>query len=105
LGYLNAGLAKEVVSKSGKGYRFAVFIKEITGEDRRGQSLGVNLLIIQAEPGIGAHHVKKYVNQLIRDDPELEGAKVESGKSGKLIFAIAMIAVGVILYFYFTWRK
>ncbi len=87
----------------GEAIDFEVFIKDITGGE--GKSFGVNLLIIQAEPGIGDQLVKNYLNRLIRDDPELEGAKIESGCLGKLILWIAMIAIGVILYFYFTGRK
>ena len=105
LGYLNAELAEEIARKSEKGYRFAAFIKDITGGKRKGHSFGVNLLILQAEPGIGDHHVKEHLNQLIRDDPELEGAKVESGCLRKLIFPFAMIVIGVIFYFYLTGRK
>jgi HIRAN domain len=105
LGYLNTKLAEEIVLKSEKGYRFAAFIKDITGKKRKGQSLGVNLLIVQADPGIGDHHVKKYVNQLLRDDPELEGAKVRNGCLGQLVFPIAMMIIGMIRYFHFTGRK
>src|SRR3954462_1757785 len=46
LGYLNSGLASEIASKAKKGYRFGVFIKNITGGRKKGESLGVNLLII-----------------------------------------------------------
>ncbi len=98
LGYLNAALAQEVVSKSGRGYRFAVFIKDITGGRRKGQSLGVNLLIVLAEPGVGDREVKRYVKQLIEEDPELEGAKIKNGCFGKLLILAFLILVGAIIY-------
>jgi hypothetical protein len=62
LGYLNSKLAAEVVSKSKRGYRFVAFVKDITGGKRKGQSLGVNLLIIVAESGIGDSQIKEYLN-------------------------------------------
>jgi hypothetical protein len=98
LGYLNAGLAEEVVWKSGQGYRFATFIKDITGGHRKGESLGVNLLIVQAEPGSGDRAAKKYLKQLIREDPELRGMKLTSGSSGRLILIVLLIAIGAIIY-------
>ena len=49
LGYLNAGLAEEIVRKSANGYRFAAIISDITGGGK-GESFGVNLLIVEAEP-------------------------------------------------------
>ena len=101
LGYLNAGFAEKIVRKSANGYRFAAFINDITGGGK-GQSLGVNLLIIEADPQTDDRQVKKYLNQLIREDPELEGAKLESGCLGRLIFPIAMIVIGVKFYFYVT---
>jgi hypothetical protein len=105
LGYLGADLAEEVVRKSANGYRFATFIKDITGGKRKGQSFGVNLLIVQADPQTDDRQVKKYVNQLIQEDPELAGAKLEGGCSGKLIMIVMMIVVGAILYHFLTGRK
>jgi HIRAN domain len=104
LGYLNAGLAEEIVEKSGRGYTFAVFIKDLTG-GQKGQSVGVNLLIVQAEPGVSVRDVKKYLKKLIRDDPELRGMKLKGGCAGK-IFALAMaLVVGVVIYLVLTRRK
>jgi hypothetical protein len=98
LGYLRAELAAEIVSKAKSGYRFVVFIKDITGNERKGQSLGVNLLVIQAEPGVGDGPVKKYLKHSIGTDPELQGAKIGGGGRGKLIALALIIASGVILY-------
>ena len=35
LGYLRSELAAEIVSKSNHGYRFVVFIKDLTGNERK----------------------------------------------------------------------
>jgi hypothetical protein len=99
LGYLRAELAAEIVSKAKSGYRFVVFIKDITGGNRKGQSLGVNLLVIQAEPGVGDGPVKRYLNQLIKTDPELQGASIGNKGRGSLIVLALMIASGLIIYF------
>jgi hypothetical protein len=98
LGYLNAELASEVVTKSKQGYRFVAFVKDITGGGE-GQSLGVNLLIIVVEPGIGDREVKKYLNQLIQKDPELKGARIKGGYRGMLIAFILVGIFAAILYY------
>jgi HIRAN domain len=105
LGYLNANLADEIVSKSKKGYRFVTVIKAITGGQRRGMSFGVNLLIVEAEPKADEGQVKRYLKQMIRDDPELKGAKVTGGSSGKFVMTVLVIVAGLILYVYLAGRK
>jgi HIRAN domain len=113
LGYLDGGLAEEIVRKSNRGYRFATFVKEVTG-GRKGEWLGVNLLILQAEPGVNDRQVKNYLRQLIREDPELDGANVNGGCSGRLLalaivvtvaFILCLVIVGFILYLLFVGRK
>jgi hypothetical protein len=96
LGYLSADLAPEIVSKSKKGYRFGVFIKDITGGKRKGHSLGVNLLVIQAEPGITDRQVTKYAKALARSDPEMEGIKVGGGCLAPL-FKWLLVGFGLLL--------
>ena len=96
-GYLSAGLAGEIVRKSSRGYRFATFIKEITGGSK-GEWLGVNLLILQAEPGVNDRQVKNYLRHLIREDPELDGANVNGGCTGRLFALAVVVIVGFILY-------
>ena len=98
LGYLNANLAEEVVSKSSKGYRFATLIKDVTGGGK-GEYLGVNLLIVQADPNVGDRRVKDYVKGLIREDPELRGAKIKGGCSGRLLIVILLVVIGAVVYF------
>jgi hypothetical protein len=105
LGYLGADLAEEIVRKSAKGYRFAAVIKGITGGKRKGQSFGVNLLIVQADPNTNDRQVKKYLKKLIQEDPELTGAKLKSGCSAKVVMVVLAIVVGAILYFYLSGRK
>ncbi len=105
LGYLSAELAEEIVRKNAKGFRFAAIIKDITGEKRKGKSLGVNLLIVQADPKTDDRQVKKYLSQLIQEDPELAGAKLKGGRSGKLVMAVLAIVVVAVLYFYLTGRN
>ena len=104
LGYLNSGLAEEIVEKSARGYHFAVFIKNLTG-GKKGQAVGVNLLIIQAEPGVSTSRVKNYLKRLIRDDPELRGMRVKSGCGGKLFALGILLAVGILVYLALTRRK
>jgi hypothetical protein len=99
LGYLNANLAEEVVSKSSKGYRFGVLVKDLTGGGK-GESLGVNLLIVQADPGVDDRQVKEYVKTLIREDPELRGAKIDGGSSGRFLILVLLVAIGAIAYFF-----
>lgn len=104
LGYLNAGLAEEIVEKSESGYHFAVFIKDLTGGNK-GQSVGVNLLIVQAEPGASTSRVKRDLKRLIRDDPELRGMRLRSGCAGKLFALVIMLAGGITVYLALTGRK
>lgn len=99
LGYLRAELAAEIVSKAKNGYRFMVFIKDVTGDGLEGQALGVNLLVIQAEPGVGDGPVKRYIRHLISTDPELQGTSVGKDRRGRLIAVALIIAFGVISYF------
>ncbi len=99
------GPHEEIVWKSEQGYRFVAFIKDITGGRKGAQTFGVNLLVVEADPGVADRLAKKYLNQLIREDPELRGMKLKSGCVGKLKVLFVLVVVGVILYFYFTGRK
>jgi hypothetical protein len=101
LGYLNAGLAKQIVRKSADGYRFATFISDITGGGK-GKSFGVNLLIVEADPQTDDRQVKKYLNQLIQEDHELAEVELKGGCSQRLITMVLVIFVGVVLYFVLT---
>ena len=112
LGYLRAELAKEIVSKANNGYRFVVFIKDITGGRKKGQSRGVNLLVIQAAPGVRDGAVERYLKDLVRTDPELEGTKIERGTSslggadaenaasGCLLFMVLVLVIAIAVCIY-----
>ena len=104
LGYLQAEVAADIVSKSERGYRFEVFITDISGDEQNGQSLGVKLLVIQADPGIEDGPVKNYLKQLIATDPELEWANTESMGPGCLI-ALALIVASWVIIGFLLWRK
>jgi hypothetical protein len=62
-------------------------------------------LIVQADPKTDDRQVKKYLSQLIQEDPELAGAKLKGGRSGKLVMAVLAIVVVAVLYFYLTGRN
>lgn len=104
LGYLNSGLAEEIVEKSESGYHFAVFIKDLTG-GKKGQSVGVNLLIVQAEPGVSTARVKRYLKRLIREDSELQGMRIKGGCAGKLFVVLAFIVGWIAVYLVLAGRK
>src|SRR3954469_407127 len=99
LGNLKPGLAPGSAPKAKEGYRFGVFIKNITGGKSRGESFGVNLLIIEGEPGVSDRQVTKYAKQLTRDDPELQKAKIKTGCLGTLLGSA--VAIGMLALFYF----
>jgi hypothetical protein len=71
IGYLHSELAGEIVANSSEGYRYAAFVKDITGGTADRPTYGMNLLIIVAEPGIADDTVQRYVDenrhQLLQD--------------------------------------
>lgn len=64
IGFLNNELAQEVVNRSKNGYRYAVWIKNLTGGTSDAPTLGVNLLIVVASPGVSDRESQKYMDQL-----------------------------------------
>jgi len=64
LGHLRRELACDVVSRIKQGFSFAVFIKDLTGRQSASMSLGVNLLIIEAAPGVTAAEAQAYLDNL-----------------------------------------
>jgi hypothetical protein len=78
--------------------------EDLTG-GKKGQFIGVNLLIVQAEPGVRTSCVKNYLKRLCRDDPELRGMRVKSGCGGKLFALAILLAVGIVVYLALTGRK
>lgn len=73
VGYLRKELAREVVKKSGQGWRYAVFVKEVTGATSR-QNLGCNLLVVVGEPSSADAEAQAYINQVIETDPQFVDA-------------------------------
>ena len=65
IGWLNRRLAAEVVSKSRKGYRFAAFVKNITGGTGRKRTYGMNLVTLIAEPGVPDEEAQAYADRLL----------------------------------------
>jgi len=60
IGYLNRDLAVHVTERTRLGCKCRAFVKEVTtGQDQA--TLGVNLLIIEAEPGVSDGQVDQYI--------------------------------------------
>ena len=70
LGYLNRDLAKEVATRNQQGYRYAVFVKDVTGGGDR--NLGCNLLIVVSDPQSTDAEAQAYLNNLISSDPQFD---------------------------------
>lgn len=66
LGFLRAELAEEVLSKSGRGFRYVAFVSEITGGRPDAPTLGVNLLIVVAPPGATDQEAREYIDSQMR---------------------------------------
>ena len=68
LGYLSAALAADVARRLGQGYRYAAYLAEVTGGEPGKPTLGANLLIVVAEPGVDDEAVLEYMNSVIASD-------------------------------------
>jgi HIRAN domain len=64
IGFLDAGLAKQLVSQSKKGFRFDAFIVDLTGGEPDKPTLGVNLVIIVAPPNASVDEVRAFWESL-----------------------------------------
>lgn len=94
LGFMNTTLASEIVSKSQRGYRYAVFVKNITGGTLGKESLGVNILIVVADPGVSEQEAEDYTRQI--DLSDADGWKGKFSTSGKRWTFVSLIgAIGV----------
>jgi len=79
LGYLPAELAADVVERIQRGYRYAAYLTEITGGQHDKPTLGANLLILVANPGVSDEVVMEYVNNVIAtDEATLDDLGVDS---------------------------
>jgi len=68
LGHLGSELATEVMEKIKQGYAFMVFIKNLTGGVEGAENLGVNVLIVEAEPGVSAADAQAYIDRIDLSD-------------------------------------
>lgn len=68
LGYLNSELAEEILQKAKMGYAFLVQIKNLTGGIEDAENLGVNLIIVEAEPGASESEIQAYVERIDLSD-------------------------------------
>ena len=73
VGFLNAELAEEVVSAAREGYRYAAFVKNITGGTEDRPTLGMNLLMVVADPGMSDREAQNYVDTLDLSDADMPG--------------------------------
>ena len=79
LGYLQAQLAADVVERLRKGYRYAAYFAGVTGGQEDKPTLGANLLILVAEPGVSDEVVVESFNRVIATDERLlDGLGAES---------------------------
>lgn len=102
IGFLNAGLAEEAVRRSGQGYRYAAFVKNITGGGGDAPTLGVNLLIVVADPGVSDAEAQSYANMLDVSDANLpERPSMSNTAAGRkagclsLLLLCFLVLVGV----------
>jgi hypothetical protein len=95
LGYLPAELAPEIVSKSNRGHRFAVFISNLTGGTRDAPTREVNLLIIEVPPGVSQEEALEYTDQVAREELRVSQGKgcLQSVLATILVLAGAWFAV------------
>lgn len=65
LGYLNAGMARNVVADAMAGFMWAVYVTDLTGGTRGKPTRGANLLVVRAAPGVTPKEVNAYIDGLI----------------------------------------
>jgi len=78
IGYLDRRLAGETVRRAARGYRHVAFISAVTGGDEyfddegneKTTTLGVNLVIIVAEPEVSDQDAQRYADEVVI--PELQ---------------------------------
>ena len=97
IGFLNARLASEVVCKAGRGYRYGAYVKNVTGGRGRTPTMGLNLLIVVADPGVGDADVQRFVNRLDLSDadaPRSGGGNLRTLVVLALIVAVVAVFIG-----------
>jgi len=71
LGHLSAGLATEVVERQQKGYRYGAYLTALTGGKPDRPTIGANILILVAKPGVSDESVKEYIDEVMATDEDL----------------------------------
>ena len=100
IGFLKAELAEEVVYRSARGYRYGAFVKNITGGTEDAPTLGVNLLILVAEPGVSDQEAQNCVDMLDLSDTDVarQSGSADShprrkpGCMGMLVLCLLVVA-------------
>jgi hypothetical protein len=65
LGHLREELAYNISWRIGKGFRYNVFLKEITGRRFNKPILGANILIFSADPRLSEQQEMEYINNVL----------------------------------------
>jgi hypothetical protein len=66
IGYLGARLAADVVRRAANGHTFTAYICSLTGGEEGTPTRGVNLLIMEGEPGVTNERAQAYPDDVIR---------------------------------------
>ena len=70
LGYMPTEQSRRIFDEIEQGYRFGVYVVKTTGGTSRKETMGVNLLILVADPGIDDASIAAYFNSHLATDPE-----------------------------------
>lgn len=65
IGYISRELAKDIAAKAKLGYKYVVLMDDITGGDDEKQTLGINILIIEVQPGLGDDVAQQYLTGIL----------------------------------------
>ena len=100
VGFLNADLAERVVRHSAEGYRYAAFVANVTGGTEDAPILGMNLLIVVADPGVTNERAQAYANLLDfgRDQGMMEPASRQEGSGCASVFIAVVLLLSGIAY-------
>ena len=111
IGFLSAELAGEVVEEATRGIRFAAFIHAITGGTPHKPIMGVNLLIVVAEPGVTDQQAQAYAETLDLSSarqPARIGLAHQAQRSGGAdawrrvsIGVLVLLGIGLFIWLFF----
>jgi len=77
LGYLTARCATGVATNISHGYKYGVFVTNLTGGTSRKPTRGVNLIVFEAGPDVSDKQIETYVSRVGLDDED-NGFQAES---------------------------